>query len=637
MVFAQDASTKTLRSGVLEAQVRFSGEHAEQIAFRNLRDGAALSQGELFRIKMQDGADISASTMQLRGAPTITEISADASASRASAHLPGQSMCVDLQHAQRALTVHWCLIARGDQPYLRQELTLHSGSEAIPIVDVEGFHFHDDRAHVVGDVPGSPVVRGNFYLGVEDPLSYSTAEGGEVVAGVRRTLPLGAGQSIQYSSVVGVARPGQLRRDFLAYLEQERAHPYRTFLHYNTWYDLGYGNRFGAEDVLGRMRTFGTELVQKRGVTMDSFLLDDGWDDPHSLWRLNSGFPSGLAALRATAQSYGFGVGVWMSPWGGYEEEKKQRIAYGTAHGYEIVDGGYALSGPRYYARFEETCLQFVTRDGVNQFKFDGTGNANQVFAGSVFDSDFAAAIHLIERLRQANSQLFLNVTTGTRPSPFWLRYADSIWRSGEDHDFAGEGSWRQRWITYRDEQTYANIVRRGPLFPLNSLMLHGIIYAQKADHLADDPGGDFAAEVHSYFGTGTQLQELYLTPSLLSAADWNVLAESARWSRHNAATLRDTHWVGGDPAQNKAYGWASWSKEKGILVLRNPSSRSQEMTLDVRDAFELPEGAAQHYSGHSPWAADAAQAGLDLRAGTPHHFMLKPFEVKTIEALPMP
>jgi len=30
-----------------------------------------------------------------------------------------------------------------------------------------------------------------------------------------------------------------MRRDFLAYLELERAHPYRTFLHYNTWYDIG--------------------------------------------------------------------------------------------------------------------------------------------------------------------------------------------------------------------------------------------------------------------------------------------------------------------------------------------------------------------------------------------------------------
>lgn len=111
-----------------------------------------------------------------------------------------------------------------------------------------------------------------------------------------------------------------------------------------------------------------------------------------------------------------------------------------------------------------------------------------------------------------------------------------------------------------------------GPLFPLNSLMLHGLIYAQKAEHLADDPNHDFVAEVHSYFGSGTQLQKMYITPSLLSQSDWDVLAESAKWSRRNASILRDTHWIGGDPNKGEPYGWASWNANSGILVLKNPT-----------------------------------------------------------------
>src|ERR1700734_4296330 len=97
---------------------------------------------------------------------------------------------------------------------------------------------------------------------------------------------------------------------------------------------------------------------------------------------------------------------------------------------------------------------------------------------------------------------IFINLTTGTTASPFWLFYADSIWRGGEDHDFSGVGTPRQRWITYRDAQTYKNIVQKGPLFPLNSLMLHGIVYAKQAKDLATDPNNDFADEVHSYFGS---------------------------------------------------------------------------------------------------------------------------------------
>ena len=144
-----------------------------------------------------------------------------------------------------------------------------------------------------------------------------------------------------------------------------------------------------------------------------------------------------------------------MSPWGGYGKPKQQRIAAGRAAGYEIVDNGFALSGPKYYAAFRDTCVKFVRDYGVNQFKFDGTGNADRVVPGSEFDSDFAAAIHLIGELRALKPDLYINLTTGTYPSPFWLRYADSIWRGGEDHEFLGVGPKREQWITYRDADTY--------------------------------------------------------------------------------------------------------------------------------------------------------------------------------------
>ncbi|WP_353065583.1 hypothetical protein RBB77_05995 [Tunturibacter psychrotolerans] len=62
-----------------------------------------------------------------------------------------------------------------------------------------------------------------------------------------------------------------------------------------------------------------------------------------------------------------------------------------------------------------------IDQYNVNQFKFDGTGNADSVFPGSAFDSDFDAAIHLIERLRKKKPTIFVNLTTGTTASPFWL------------------------------------------------------------------------------------------------------------------------------------------------------------------------------------------------------------------------
>jgi hypothetical protein len=406
-------------------------------------------------------------------------------------------------------------------------------------------------------------------------------------------------------------------------------------LNYNSWYDLSYFSKYDEAGALNVINTFGRELTKKRGVPIASFLFDDGWDDPATLWQFNSGFPDGFHKLRTTAASYGTAPGVWLSPWGGYGNPKKQRVAAGESAGYEIVDKGFALSGPKYYAAFHDACVRFLRDYGVNQFKFDGTGNADRVVPGSNFDSDFAAAIHLIGELRALKPDLYINLTTGTYPSPFWLRYADSIWRGGEDHEFLGAGPKREQWITYRDADTYEHVVLAGPLFPVSSLMLHGIIYAKHAKNLDSDPQNDFSNEVHDYFGNGTQLQEMYVTPALLSTDNWDTLAEAAAWSRANADVLVDTHWIGGDPSLLEVYGWASWKPGKAVLVLRNPSDKPQSIAIDAAEVFELPATATRSYSLHSPWKDDRQEAAVRVKAGEAHMFLLKPFEVLVLDGTP--
>ena len=196
-------------------------------------------------------------------------------------------------------------------------------------------------------------------------------------------------------------------------------------------------------------------------------------------------------------------------------------------------------------------------------------------------------------------------------------------------------GTARERWITYRDREVYQNVVVAGPLYPLNALMLHGLVYAQHAEHLGDDPGHDFANEVHSYFGSGTELQEMYITPSLLSEDDWDTLAEAARWSRANADVLKDTHWIGGNPGRLDVYGWAAWAPRKGIVTLRNPDARTRTFILDVGDAFELPPGAVRRFKVLGAWAHGAPTPMSSLTAGEPVSVDLRPFEVLTLECDP--
>jgi hypothetical protein len=588
-----------------------------------------------FVVSLRDGTVVKSSEMHAIAPPRIEKLEPDPNAAQLAARFGGWQIEAGLSDPGKRLQVTWRAVLRDGSTYMRQEVTLSATGKDLPISSVRLVDVTIPGVRVDGAVKGSPIVAGNLFFGFEHPLSESRASGDRALAQIWRELPLRTGQSVTYSSVVGVTLPGQLRRGFLAYLERERAHPYRTLLHYNSWYDIGYDSKYNEADALGAIRAFGDKLVEKRGAKMDSFMFDDGWDDEKHLWHFHSGFPHGFLPLKEAASAFGAAPGIWFSPWGGYGEAKAERLKYGKEQGFETNEGGFALSAPRYYALFRETTIDFIRKFGINQFKIDGTGNVDTAFPGAAFDSDFQAAISLIHEWRTVKPDIYINLTTGTYPSPFWLQYADSIWRGGEDHSFLGVGSWRQRWITYRDADTYSGIVMSGPLFPLNSLMLHGLIYAQHANHLDTDPNGDFADEVHDYFGTGTQLQEMYITYSLLTEKDWDILAEAAKWSRTNAETLVDTHWVGGDPALLEVYGWASWSPRKGILVLRNPSDKPQDFVVDVNSSFELPPGAARTYEARSPWQEDREKPSITLSANVPYTFHLRAFQVLTLEASP--
>jgi hypothetical protein len=584
-----------------------------------------------FSIEMSGHELVPASSLRISGAARVEYLQANGAASRYSDRLPGIAVHYALADEAGRFTADWAVILRQGSSYIRQVLTIKAGATPVPVSAVTMVDFRAKGIQQTGRVKGSPLTVGNEFLGFESPLSQCRVQGEAGICRLESGVAIGAGLEESYSAVVGVAEPGQMRRSFLTYLERERAHPYRAFLHYNSWFDLGFHSPYTQAEALDRIHAIGEALNKKRGVKLDSFLFDDGWDDTSDLWKVRADFKGGFKPLSAAAAEYGAAPGFWLSPWGGYAAAKKQRLATARRGGYEIVNDGLALSGPRYYKLFHDAVARMVSEDGVNQFKLDGTGNADQVVKGSAFSNDFDAAIHLIGDLRQLKPDIFINLTTGTWPSPFWLFDADSIWRGGEDTGFAGVGSDREQWITYRDGETYANIVEGGRLYPLNSLMLHGIVYGRKLKRLSSDAGRDFANEVHSYFATGTQLQELYITPELLSAADWDTLAEAAKWARGNAETLKDTHWVGGDPKKGEVYGWAAWSAKKAILTLRNPSDKARTLDLDIGEALELPAGAARRFVARSPWIADGGEATRVLEAGRATSFRLEPFEVLTL------
>jgi len=596
---------------------------------------------------------LNASELKLAAPPKLNRLEPNPDAVRLGDRFGGWELSARLTSTAPGFDVLWRAALRDGANYIRQELTLQPQREPIELVEVVLLEMRVPQAEVAGRVDGSPVVSDTMFFGVEHPASSSTIVGSDAL---RCSYPhhnaVTPAEPWTLSSVIGAFPPGQRRRGFLHYLERERAHSYRPFLHHNNGEQIGLAYwemirlkkmaqaaefRAGQEQIWRELiERVGQELVERRGARIDAFAHDYEWDDENLVWQFHHGFPNGFKPLIEVAAKYKADLGIWFSPWGGYPG-KPARVKAGREHGIETNQGGLSLAGPRYYARFRAACLNLMRDHGVKYFKFDGFAASNSPAGAGEYRSDVEALWRLMHELREADPEVFINPSSGTWASPFWLLRADSIWRGGGDSGIAGaKGSERQQWITYRDFEVHNRVLVNGSLYPISSLMIHGIMI-NTGGRVKTFDEKDMIDEIRSFFASGVNLQELYVSPKLMTSAAWDALAEAAKWSRANADVLADTHWVGGDPAKGDAYGWAAWSPRKGILSLRNPSDQPATIAIDIAEVFELPAGAAQAWSLRSPWKEDAANAPIRVTAGQRHTSKLKPFEVLTFDATPEP
>ncbi|EDQ84856.1 uncharacterized protein MONBRDRAFT_29826 [Monosiga brevicollis MX1] len=509
-----------------------------------------------------------------------------------------------------AFSISWQLSVAPEAPhhFVRTSfaLTSHLPVATLPPRYLVTWQLRDVPVIMSGTVPGSPIYsrEARFFAGLEHPMSSNGVLASDerlAVCGLMSLPPLAAGAtSFTYTTVIGMYRHGaDLQRAFWAYLSQVRASPARPFLHYNSWFDfyswqerdVAFADRNMTErSCIDRVERLSQELVVKRGVQLDAFLWDDGWDDHKSLWSFHSGFPRGLTPVAERAQTYGADVAVWVSPWGGYGSAKDARVAYGRRQGYELNRQGFSLSGPRYFERFKAITLDFVTKYHVAMFKFDGISFGEG--AQHEYLTELEGLLRLLQTLRrEARRAFWINLTTGMWPSPFWLLFGDSIWRGHGDIGLHGEGTRRQQWINFRDAVVYKLVVQRAGLFPVSALMLHGIITGNMGQSRAvglnsteDLPS--FRDEVWSYFATGVQLQELYVSPDTMSAAAWDIVAAASKWARQQAPVLQQARWVGGDAVREQAYGFAAHVGVGVTLSLRNPSLSVTRLLLRLATAF---------------------------------------------------
>jgi len=466
-----------------------------------------------------------------------------------------------------------------------------------------------------GQPVGLEVNQGGLFFGLEYPAGTNTIvtknKGEYQLTSKRYVGKIISAQGYQSESVVIGLTPDKLvKHGFMKYLDDIKIQAVKPYTLYNSWYDLrGRGYTVGqyvesledidfmSENNIDRLyQLIKKKFTDRYALSLDAFVLDDGWDIYGSDWVMRpDDFPNGVAKLINKLNNNQTDLGLWFGPSGGYSD-RMQRIDWYRGNGYEITGeekkwGGAQLcfAGQHYRKLFEKRNIEF-TQQGVNYYKWDGIQfSCNEADHGHPIGLYSQVAIldtviEVINKVTEINSDVYHSITSGTWLSPWWLMHANQIWMQGDDFGYSNVPaiSARDAAITYRDAFMYDNLKTKNIWFPISNTMTHGIIKGKLEKLHIKESIDKFTDNAMMYFSRGVSMYELYTSPDIMNDNEWQALAQSMHWARHNFDLLMKTEMVGGDPAQGQAYAYVHFNKSNGIIAVRNPSHLPTKITIDL-------------------------------------------------------
>lgn len=400
-------------------------------------------------------------------------------------------------------------------------------------------------------------------------------------------------------SVEGLTPDPYVKLWFSKYVDNIRVAPLRAYSLYNTWYDLrspeyprwSKDNVMSIETSLKMVDILRRNMMEKHHIQLDAFVLDDGWDVYKSDWVLRKEqWPNGLKPLADELKKTNTNLGLWIGPAGGYSF-RLQRYGWMKEQDYETVGDWMCVAGKKYSALLLDRVSDFVQNDGVGYFKWDGVqfscsdpahGHPIDVYSRRAVLNSVAS---MARAARDRNPNVFLNITSGTWMSPWWVKMANTIWMQGADYGFADVPSISSRdgSITYRDFVLYEDWKLKGLWFPIANLMTHGIIKGKNFSvGNAAEPLDKFTDDVLLYFARGVAMYELYISPDILSEGEWTSISRSMAWARKNFDVLMNTELVGGNPMKGESYAYVHFKGARGIIAARNPVMDASKVDIEL-------------------------------------------------------
>ncbi len=584
--------------------------------------------------------------IELDGGRVLTSKQMQFKAARAGRSGGRRWLVVELEVAGADVAVQLRYEAAAGQAWMRKIVVVRrAGGATVLRIDVEDLKLAEDVPDQSG--LGYVMVAGRAWFGAEYPATRNSIADCRLI--IRHYPGRKCGRSGVRSKVAvwGVARKGQtVQQAFWDYLDTV-AIPARDFLHYNSWYDLR-GREVCHRIAVEKMRLFKRGLLDPYGIRLAAFVLDDNWQDRGAgAWiERRDQFPNGLEALARDLESLGTRLGLWMplSGFGLHARELSQKF------GFELADGGryFCLAAPKWRSALKRRLAHLVPSTHLAYFKHDfnflrcrQSGHEHLPTPEHGFEANVNRTLEMLDYERSLQRDIFLNVTSGMWYSPWWLMHADAIWGAfpgdtGHNRDYPLL-TLHEQAISFRDVHLYRMYRQRANnFFPISRLMTHGIVEGRY-----NRVGGQdytlwqWADYVVIYFARGVQMKELYISPELMDADKWRVLAQAIRWAQARRAILERTVMIGGNPAKGEVYGFAHCRGERCILALRNPAPMTQEITVRLGPEIDWRGRAPKLYGMvvyPAVWALNKPwQAGREISISVP------PRSVMIVEFSPRP
>lgn len=434
-----------------------------------------------------------------------------------------------------------------------------------------------------------PVIGDGLFVGVEHPSAMTVVDGETVRISQPIDLEIGREWVALPPAVVGSSHArgdrAALKRAFLRYLETVRIHPRDIHVHYNNWWTMPVP--FGEEDVLANLAALREGLYEPTGFFFDSYAMDMGWSDAHSIWQVDGeGYPEGFSRIGAALAAMGSRPGLWVSPSSLYPPALDN--GWLAEQGYEVSPGSHLgrfaclARGGRYQREFRDAVVAHARAAGLAHVKFDGlawpcTAEGHGHAPGE--DSFYAIAEGLREvfdALREQNPEIALEPTClGYWPSPWWLMHTPYVIGPFGDDSPRGVSpcpDWLESMTTARDA-----VIREGDdAFWLPSDALECF------DVIIQCPGEAYNHLVMAV-ARGHWFHSTYINPRFMDAEEWRFFAELMRWTRAHRDELRQPVLLGGSPRAREAYGYAYVGAERTLCFVRNPWIEPATIALPSR------------------------------------------------------